>query len=103
MSGFRNRIATALLLAAPPTLSEETQFPANGSHTSLIGPSDYFVGTAVIDSMFCATEQLQGTGWSQEEGGVKREIKPSDVIWTSLGVKHLHGTTENTLMGHFVI
>ena len=34
-----------------------------------------------------------GTGWVQEDGGAKREIKPGDVIWTPPGVKHWHGAS----------
>jgi len=41
-----------------------------------------------------------GTGWVQEEGGAKREIKPGDVIWTPPGVKHWHGATATTSMSH---
>ena len=32
-----------------------------------------------------------GTGWVQQEGGKKQEIKPGDVIWTPPGMKHWHG------------
>ena len=42
-----------------------------------------------------------GTGWVQEEGGQKREIKPGDVIWTPPGVKHWHGATAaNAMSSH---
>jgi quercetin dioxygenase-like cupin family protein len=44
-----------------------------------------------------------GTGWVQEEGGEKREIKPGDVIWTPPGVKHWHGATATTSMSHIAI
>lgn len=44
-----------------------------------------------------------GTGWVQEEGGEKREIKPGDVIWTPPGVKHWHGATATTFMSHIAI
>src|SRR4051812_40420547 len=44
-----------------------------------------------------------GTGWVQEEGGPKREIKPGDVIWTPPGVKHWHGATATTSMSHIAI
>ena len=37
-----------------------------------------------------------GTGWVQQEGGEKIEIKPGDVIWTPPGVKHWHGATPKT-------
>ncbi len=44
-----------------------------------------------------------GTGWVQEEGGEKREIKPGDVIWAPPGVKHWHGATASTPMSHIAI
>jgi quercetin dioxygenase-like cupin family protein len=44
-----------------------------------------------------------GTGWVQEEGGAKREIKPGDVIWTPPGVKHWHGATATNAMRHIAI
>ena len=44
-----------------------------------------------------------GTGWAQEEGGQKREIKPGDVIWTPPGVKHWHGATTTNFMSHIAI
>ena len=42
-------------------------------------------------------------GWAQEEGGQKREIKPGDVVWTPPGVKHWHGATATTGVGHIAI
>lgn len=120
------------LLAAAPALAEETEISPNGSRTSVQGSAEYFTGTAVIDPMFGAKEQLpatganvtfapgarsawhthpagqmmivtSGTGWVQEDGGEKREIKPGDVVWTPPGVKHWHGATATTSMTHFVI
>jgi quercetin dioxygenase-like cupin family protein len=44
-----------------------------------------------------------GTGWVQEEGGAKLEIKPGDVIWTPPGVKHWHGATSSAAMTHMAI
>ena len=44
-----------------------------------------------------------GTGWVQEEGGAKREIKPADVIWTPPGVKHWHGASTTNGMSHIAI
>jgi quercetin dioxygenase-like cupin family protein len=44
-----------------------------------------------------------GTGWVQQEGGEKQEIKPGDVIWTPPGVKHWHGATPTTAMTHIAI
>lgn len=44
-----------------------------------------------------------GTGWVQQEGGEKQEIKPGDVVWIPPGVKHWHGATETTAMTHIAI
>ena len=44
-----------------------------------------------------------GTGWVQEWGGSRREIRPGDVIWTPPGVKHWHGGTAANGMSHVVI
>jgi quercetin dioxygenase-like cupin family protein len=44
-----------------------------------------------------------GTGWVQEEGGPKREIKPGDVIWTPPSVKHWHGASTTNAMSHIAI
>ena len=44
-----------------------------------------------------------GTGWVQEVGGKKQEIKPGDVVWTPPGVKHWHGATTTEGMVHTAI
>jgi 4-carboxymuconolactone decarboxylase len=44
-----------------------------------------------------------GTGWVQQEGGEKQEIKPGDVIWTPPGVKHWHGATATNQLTHIAI
>lgn len=44
-----------------------------------------------------------GTGWVQQEGGPKEEIKAGDVIWTPPGVKHWHGATATSSMTHVAV
>jgi len=44
-----------------------------------------------------------GTGWVQEEGGQKIEVKPGDVIWTPPDVKHWHGASATNGMSHIAI
>lgn len=44
-----------------------------------------------------------GTGWVQEEGGPKRELKQGDVVRTPPGVKHWHGATDVHGMSHIAI
>jgi quercetin dioxygenase-like cupin family protein len=43
------------------------------------------------------------TGWVQQEGGEKQDIKPGDVVWTPPGVKHWHGATATDRMTHIAI
>ena len=97
-----------------------------------MGSAEYFTGSVIVDPLYDANENRQstgglvtfapgarsawhthpagqilivtsGTGWVQEEGGEKREIKPGDVIWTPPGVKHWHGATATTSMSHLAI
>jgi quercetin dioxygenase-like cupin family protein len=44
-----------------------------------------------------------GTGWVQQEGGDKREIRVGDVIWTPPGIKHWHGASATSAMTHLAI
>jgi quercetin dioxygenase-like cupin family protein len=44
-----------------------------------------------------------GTGWVQESGGRKIDVKPGDVIWTPPGVKHWHGATVTSPMAHIAV
>jgi quercetin dioxygenase-like cupin family protein len=44
-----------------------------------------------------------GTGWVQEWGGQKKDIKAGDVIWTQPAVKHWHGATTDAAMTHIAI
>jgi 4-carboxymuconolactone decarboxylase len=104
----------------------------SGSQPSRQGPVEYFTGSVRIDPLFQAKQPSRtsgayvnfepsarsawhthplgqilivtaGTGWVQQEGGEKQEIKPGDVIWTPPGVKHWHGATATTAMTHIAI
>jgi quercetin dioxygenase-like cupin family protein len=104
----------------------------SGSQPSRQGPAEYFTGFVRIDPLFQAKDPSRtsgsyvtfepsarsawhthplgqtlivtaGTGWVQQEGGEKQEIKPGDVIWTPPGVKHWHGATATNGMTHIAI
>ena len=104
----------------------------NGTQASVKGPAQNFVGAVRVDPLFQPREGNRaagayvnfepgarsawhthpagqtlvvtaGTGWVQQEGGAKQEIKPGDVIWTPPGVKHWHGATASTGMTHLAI
>jgi quercetin dioxygenase-like cupin family protein len=103
-----------------------------GSQPSTKGSADKFTGDVVVDPLFAANAHRRasaasvrfapgaraawhshpagqtlivtsGTGWVQEWGGRKREVKPGDVIWTPPGVKHWHGATAADAMAHIAI
>ncbi len=44
-----------------------------------------------------------GTGWIQQEGEQKREIRAGDVVWTPPGVRHWHGATATTAVTHIAL
>jgi quercetin dioxygenase-like cupin family protein len=132
---MKSIIAVAIslaLLGAAPAYAQSMEISPNGSRPSVMGPSEYFTGSAIVDPLFGARDNMHstgglvtfapgarsawhthpagqilivtsGAGWIQEEGGEKREIKPGDVIWTPPGVKHWHGATATTAMSHIAI
>jgi 4-carboxymuconolactone decarboxylase len=112
--------------------SQKITITRSGSQPSRQAPTEYFTGSVRIDPLFQAKDPSQtsasyvtfepgarsawhthplgqilivtaGTGWVQQEGGEKQEIKPGDVIWTPPGVKHWHGATAATAMTHIAI
>ena len=120
------------LIGAAPAYAESMKISPNGSRPSAKGAAEYFTGSVIVDPLFGANENMaasgghvtfepgarsawhthpagqilivtSGTGWVQEEGGGKREIKPGDVIWTPPGVKHWHGATATNSMSHIAI
>ena len=120
------------LLSSAPVYAQSTEISPNGSRPSSIGLAENFTGSVIVDPLFAANENTpssgglvtfspgarsawhthpagqflivtSGTGWVQEEGGEKQEIKPGDVIWTPPGVKHWHGATSNTSMSHIAL
>jgi quercetin dioxygenase-like cupin family protein len=125
--------ATALVLLSTMSLAAESSvFSQNGSRPSSKGAAANFAGEVIVEPLFAANEHAasavgsvifapgarsawhthpagqilivtSGTGWAQEEGGQKREIRPGDVIWTPPGVKHWHGATATNAMSHIAI
>ncbi len=122
----------ALAVTATAALADSTVISPNGSRKSVIGPPANFTGTVLVDPLYPANEHLPqtgghvtftpgarsawhahpagqvlivtaGTGYVQEEGGQKREIKPGDVIWTPPGVKHWHGATASSSVSHIAL
>ena len=120
------------LLAAAPVYAQSIEITPNGSRPSTRGAAENFTGSAVVDPLFAATDHTRstgghvtfepgarsawhthpagqtlivtsGTGWVQQRGGERREIKPGDVVWIPPGVKHWHGATATNGMRHIAI
>lgn len=125
-------VITLRRIAAVPAHGQGIAVTPVEARPSEIGPAQYFTGSVVIDPLFAATEHTRaggarvtfapgarsawhthpagqtlivtsGTGWVQEWGGQRREIRQGDVVWTPPGVKHWHGGTAANGMSHVAI
>jgi len=132
ISASANEAARARSTSATGERSQSMVVTRNGSQRSNKGPDQYFAGPVRVDPLFQPQEPSRvsgayvtfepgarsawhthplgqtlivtaGTGWVQQEGGEKQEIKPGDVIWTPPGVKHWHGATATNGMTHIAI
>lgn len=120
------------MLMAGEALAEPMTISRNGERASVAGPANTFTGQVTVTPMFSASQRSNasgglveftpgarsnwhthpagqtlivtaGTGWVQQEGGEKIEIKPGDVITTPPGIKHWHGATSKTSMSHIAV
>jgi 4-carboxymuconolactone decarboxylase len=98
-----------------------------GSQPSVVAPPERVAGAHVVDPLFGPNKTasrsgskvvflpksrtawhshprgqsmivVAGTGWIQQWGGEKLEVKAGDVVWFPPGVKHWHGATNITSM-----
>jgi len=112
--------------------SESIKITRGGSQTSGRGPAESFTGVVRIEPLFHASDPArtsgarvtfepgartawhthplgqtlivtEGTGWVQQWGGQKQEIRKGDVVWIPSGQKHWHGATATTGMTHIAI
>ncbi len=119
-------------LSSAPVYAQRMEISPNASRPSAIGSAENFTGSVIVDPQIAAHDNTpssgglvtfsprarsawhthpagqylivtSGTGWVQEEGGEKREIKPGDVIWTPPDVKHWHGATATNSMSHIAL
>jgi quercetin dioxygenase-like cupin family protein len=132
MNGFVVAAFSLALLAAAPAEAQQIEITPLEARPSGIGSAENFTGSVFIDPLFSTTAHTRatgarvtfapgarsawhthpagqtlivtsGTGWVQEWGGERREIRPGDVIWTPPGVKHWHGGTATHGMSHIAI
>jgi quercetin dioxygenase-like cupin family protein len=121
-------VAAALSLSAFAQIS----ITRCGSQPPRQGSPDHFTGSVRVDSLFEAQDPgrasggrvtfqpgarsawhthplgqilivTSGTGWVQEWGGPKQEIREGDVVRIPPGRKHWHGATATTAMTHLAL
>jgi quercetin dioxygenase-like cupin family protein len=124
--------ALCLLASVFAYANEPMAITRNGSQRSGKGPEQYFTGSVRVDPLFQPQAPSRfsaayvtfepgarsawhahplgqvlivtaGTGWVQQEGGERQEIRPGDVVWTPPGVKHWHGATATNAVTHMAI
>ncbi len=100
--------------------------------TTAKGPAERFTGSVAVQQLFGATPDTRasagtvtfepgarsvwhshpagqtlivtaGTGWVQEWGSAKQEMRAGDVVWIPPGVKHWHGATATESVTHIAI
>ena len=132
MKSLAAATSLCLLASLSAHADEAMTITRNGSQRSNKAPEQYFTGSVRTDPLFQPKAPSRvsasyvtfepsarsawhthplgqtlivtaGTGWVQQEGGAKQEVKPGDVIWTSPGVKHWHGATATNGMTHIAI
>jgi quercetin dioxygenase-like cupin family protein len=96
------------------------------------GPEAFFTGDVQVEMLFTPTEPsrvsgglvsfspgartawhthplgqnlivMSGIGWTQCEGGPKKEIRAGDVVSCGCGLRHWHGATTSDAMSHIAI
>lgn len=108
------------------------QIIRSGAQPAVQGSPDYFTGDVRIASQFQRSDGsrvagaivsfapgartawhthplgqslivIEGTGWTQCEGGPVVEIHVGDIIWCPPGHRHWHGATPDSAMTHVAI
>ena len=121
-----------LLIASDANAQDTITVTRNGTQPSAKAPAQNFTGAVRVDPLFAATAPSRvagayvtfepgsrsawhthplgqtlvvtaGSGWVQQEGGRRQELRPGDVVWTPPGVKHWHGATAANGMTHMAI
>lgn len=121
-----------LLIASAAQAQDTMTVTRHGTQPSVKAPAQNFTGAVRVDPLFAATAPSRvagayvtfepgsrsawhthplgqtlvvtaGSGWVQQEGGRRQELRPGDVVWTPPGVKHWHGATASNGMTHMAI
>ena len=103
-----------------------------GATPATPGPDAFFTGHVTVEMLFTSSEPSRvsgalvtfqpgartawhthplgqnlivtsGVGWTQCEGGPKKEIRAGDVVSCGCGLRHWHGATNTNAMSHIAI
>jgi quercetin dioxygenase-like cupin family protein len=125
-------LGAALLKPVPAHAEGEMEVSRDAARPASPGPAENFTGEVFVKPLFNPSVHTRtsagqvtfgpsarsawhihpagqtlivtsGTGWVQQWGRPKQEIKPGDVIWTPPGVKHWHGASPTEPMTHVAI
>jgi quercetin dioxygenase-like cupin family protein len=117
---------------AAPAKAQHIEITTHDSRGSVAGPASNFTGSVSQEPLFRAPDKSKisvglvtfaagartawhthpagqilvvtsGSGWIQELGGERRDIKPGDVVWIPPGIKHWHGAGATSAMSHISI
>ncbi|WP_434659344.1 cupin domain-containing protein [Klebsiella sp. MISC125] len=120
------------VLGAAQVCAESIEIRRNGQTPSVVGKADNFSGHAVVSPLLPPNESTRaslgqvdfapgartawhthpagqllivttGKGWVQEEGKVRQDIAPGDVVWIPATVRHWHGATSTSPMSHLAM
>lgn len=118
--------------AVAPALAQEHEVSNLESRPSVMGSSEYFTGTAIIEPLFDPRGLTRagaarvmfapgarsawhshprgqrlvvtsGHGWVMRRNAERRAIEAGDVVWTPAGMEHWHGATTTHSMSHIAI
>lgn len=124
--------AAMSVLGAAQVCAESIEIRRNGQTPSVVGKADNFSGHAVVSPLLPPNESTRaslglvdfapgartawhthpagqllivttGKGWVQEEGKVRQDIAPGDVVWIPAMVRHWHGATSTSPMSHLAM
>lgn len=124
--------AAMSVLGVAQVCAESIEIRRNGQTPSVVGKADNFSGHAVVSPLLPPNESTRaslgqvdfapgartawhthpagqllivttGKGWVQEEGKVRQDIAPGDVVWIPAMVRHWHGATSTSPMSHLAM
>ena len=125
-------LVASALIAPTAQAEQEMTITKAGTQPTSLGSADLFTGTVTVEMVFGAKDAspvsagkvtflpgarsnwhhhpagqqlviIDGTGWTQAEGGEKHVMSAGDVVWCPPGVRHWHGATDTTSVTHYAI